>query len=241
MQKVVFHSVTVITMCIAVIFFASGASAQKPLAVVELFTSEGCSSCPAADRAVEDLQVQHKNDVLVLCYHVDYWNYLGWKDIYSSPANTRRQQFYTGIFHLNGAYTPQAVVNGTSQFTGSDRQQLAERIKRPLSFGNKLIIKARATDGKIEVTNTASRLQANEAIVICLVQKESVSQVKSGENSGHRLHHINLVRDYQLTGANVTARLTVPSGINKDALFVAAYIQNTTTGAIQQCATIEVE
>jgi hypothetical protein len=86
---------------------------QDGFALIELFTSEGCSSCPAADGALEEIQKQYNDkNVLVLSYHVDYWDKLGWKDIFSDASFTQRQEYYSNIFRLNNMYTPQAVVNG---------------------------------------------------------------------------------------------------------------------------------
>src|SRR4051812_5442425 len=82
-------------------------------AVVELFTSEGCSSCPPAEEAVAGLVKDYTSNVYVVSFHVDYWNYLGWKDEFSSAGFTSRQQQYAAVFNINSIYTPQAIVNGS--------------------------------------------------------------------------------------------------------------------------------
>src|SRR5258705_10125837 len=105
--------------------------APEGFALVELFTSEGCSSCPPADEAVGRLNGWKKN-VYILSFHVDYWNYLGWKDLFSSSAYSNRQQNYGNLFHLSSIYTPQIVVNGSVQFVGNDEARLRSTIENDL-------------------------------------------------------------------------------------------------------------
>src|SRR6187551_1483077 len=103
-------------------------------ALVELFTSEGCSSCPAADEVLEEIQKKYNDkNVLVLSYHVDYWDKLGWKDIFSDPSFTQRQEYYSNIFRLNSIYTPQVVVNGRKEFLGSDKSKIISSIEEQLN------------------------------------------------------------------------------------------------------------
>ena len=99
---------------------------QKGFALIELFTSEGCSSCPAADKAVEELAKQYPSTVYVLAFHVDYWNRLGWTDEFSQPEYTARQSEYAAKFNLESIYTPQVVVNGRQEFVGSDKAKLQQ-------------------------------------------------------------------------------------------------------------------
>lgn len=96
---------------------------ESNVAVVELFTSEGCSSCPPADKLLRTIQAESK-DVYVLSYHVDYWDRLGWKDPFSQAAFTERQRDYAQQFNLESIYTPQVVINGVKEFVGSDEQRL---------------------------------------------------------------------------------------------------------------------
>ncbi|MCX8472096.1 MAG: DUF1223 domain-containing protein, partial [Sediminibacterium sp.] len=97
--------------------------------LVELFTSEGCSSCPPAETLIHELQKQYVDKpVIFLEYHVDYWNYLGWLDSFSSEKNTLRQQQYASWFNISDIYTPQAIINGTFQMVGSNKSQLQSTI-----------------------------------------------------------------------------------------------------------------
>src|ERR1700709_1958776 len=102
-------------------------------AVVELFTSEGCSSCPAADDVVAKVQNENNDKpVYILAYHVDYWNRLGWKDVFSDAAYSKRQNQYAAWLNLESIYTPQVVVNGNKEFVGSQESTLRSVIKDDL-------------------------------------------------------------------------------------------------------------
>ena len=108
----------------------------KPVAVIELFTSEGCSSCPPADKLLAETIQQaekSKRNIFCLAFHVDYWNRLGWIDSFSSKQFTARQKMYVEALNINGAYTPQAIVNGTTEFVGSFKHTLDESLIRELS------------------------------------------------------------------------------------------------------------
>src|ERR1044072_5005664 len=108
------------------------ASTKNGFTVVELFTSEGCSSCPPADAAVAKLLKKYDSNVYVLGYHVDYWNSLGWKDIFSNAAYTQRQKAYGRVLKLSSVYTPQIIVNGAEQFVGSDETKLNTAVNKSL-------------------------------------------------------------------------------------------------------------
>ncbi len=237
-------SITIMLISIVVICFVHLRSIAQPQgstnsrSVIELFTSEGCSSCPAADKLVAEIQQNH-TDVLVLCYHVDYWNHLGWKDTYSSAKNTARQRYYTGIFKLDGAYTPQAVINGEQECVGSDKGTLLHAINnKALSATSDLRINAIIKGKSIEVNCTAEKTDNN--IVVCLVQKQASTHVKNGENEGRILNHINLVRDFKIaTGKQISFEL--PEGVDKSNIFVAALLQDKKTGNISGYNTSEIK
>ena len=122
----------------------STSKSSTGFAVVELFTSEGCSSCPPADKVVAKLLKEHKSNVYVLGYHVDYWDDLGWKDIFSNNIFTQRQKAYAKAFKLSSVYTPQIVVNGTEQFVGSDEGKLnnavAKNLQQPSNMKLNMIV-----------------------------------------------------------------------------------------------------
>ncbi len=206
--------------------------------VIELFTSEGCSSCPKADKTVAELQQQYKDRLLVLCYHVDYWNYLGWTDIFSSAANTQRQQYYTHIFRLNSAYTPQAIINGGQECVGSDKSKLTTAVEKGEMQNNSLALSAKLSGNNITV-NTVKR---NTTAIICLVQKEATTQVRKGENEGRSLHHINLVRDFiSLPASMNSAVFALPFDLKKEQYFVAMLLQDEKTGKITGWTTADIQ
>lgn len=224
------------------------AKEQSGFALIELFTSEGCSSCPAADEALEDIQKKYSDkNVLVLGYHVDYWDNLGWKDIFSNPLFTQRQEYYSNIFRLNSIYTPQAVVNGKNEFVGSNKTKLVSSINEQLNEQPTASINLKAAldnSGKIDVSySSQSPNSKNEQLVLLLVQKMATNKIRRGENEGRTLHHINIVRElYELSipVKEEKKTFTLPTELKKEDVFVTAFIQNTKTGKITGLQSSEV-
>lgn len=200
-------------------------------AVVELFTSEGCSSCPAADEALEMISQQYKNDVYLLGFHVDYWNRLGWKDAFSSATYSDRQRNYASVFERDGVYTPQAIVNGTQQFVGSDRDILKSAIDENLaSTVNEapVLMVSGINNNSIEVS-FSTKENSNDVLNIALVQLHAVTNVQHGENEGRRLSHINIVRDFKTVStkkASGKISLTIPTGLTAAGCKLIGYIQD---------------
>ena len=202
--------------------------AAPGFAVVELFTSEGCSSCPAADRAVADALKTYPDHVYVLGFHVDYWNYLGWKDRFSTASYGSRQQEYAAVFSLNGVYTPQVVVNGKTEFTGSDRRKLDQSIRLGLQENTNTLtqLESRSTADNGVMVTFRKAVDKNSAVCIALVQRNAVSAVKRGENSGAELRHVNVVRDFKkVSGESGTVRLTLPPDVLARDCSVVAFVQ----------------
>ena len=210
--------------------------APEGFALVELFTSEGCSSCPPADDAVGRLNGWKKN-VYVLSFHVDYWDHLGWKDVFSNSAYSARQQNYGDLLHLSNIYTPQIIVNGRVQFVGSDETKLRATIEEDLKEIQKedLQIKIQAGNkNKLAIlwtTNPDPELKIN----LALVQNFTKDHIERGENKGQTLNHYFTVRDFQSasvkTGTNTTY-LNIPSGLQQSDCSVIAFLQNPRTGHI---------
>ncbi|MEO6602714.1 MAG: DUF1223 domain-containing protein [Polyangiaceae bacterium] len=169
------------------------------VAVVELFTSEGCSSCPPADRVLATLAARAKAaslPVFPLSFHVDYWNYLGWRDRFSSASYSERQREYGPISAGGGTYTPQAVVNGEAECVGSDASRvdalIASALKRPSR--TQIALEARRGEHGIEVSYRVSGETTARVINLALVEPRVETAVERGENGGERLVHVNVVR-----------------------------------------------
>jgi hypothetical protein len=210
----------------------SNRPASSGFAVVELFTSEGCSSCPPADKVLAQLASEYPEQVYVLGFHVDYWNRLGWKDIYSAAGYTQRQQEYATLFNLQSIYTPEAVVNGRKEFVGSDQDRLESTVKEELAAtsNNSLGLSATAAERKVVVQYNLKEAPTSLTLQVALVQSRASSQVLRGENQGLRLQHINVVRDFQSlssrSGAVGSVELKIPQGLSAKDCKVIAYLQN---------------
>ena len=223
-------------------------SDETGFAVIELFTSEGCSSCPPADALVEEVQKKYKNEnVLVLGYHVDYWDRLGWKDPFSSAEYTKRQNYYADIFNLNSIYTPQIVVNGETEFVGSNRTKLLNAISENLKEKSESNINLKSSmthDGKISVEYSANSINGTqEQLILLLVQKMATTKIKRGENAGKTLHHVNIVKEisfHSVSGNEQSFTLKLPDGLAKENFFVAAFIQFRNNGEIIATQTSEI-
>ncbi len=165
---------------------------KRPV-LVELFTSEGCSSCPPADRLLTSLKNERNDDVITLAFHVDYWNYLGWKDRFSSADFSRRQQAYARQFRLDSSYTPQMVVDGAAEFVGSNRARANEVIGKAAS----------EPTGSIDLSLKGNLLTADvqglsnhsdATIYLAVAESGLFTKVGAGENSGSMLEHSSVVR-----------------------------------------------
>ena len=206
--------------------------ADKSFAVVELFTSEGCSSCPPADAAVAEILTKYKGRVYVLGFHVDYWNRLGWTDEFSSAAYSKRQGAYANAFALQSIYTPQIVVNGEKQFVGSNKTMLDQTVQAQLKEKRtvQIDVVANAKEGNTIKVNCTMQAAENSFINIALVQLEARSSIKRGENKGLDLHHVNVVRDFVTLAVKkdkpASCILRIPTGLTAKDCKVIAYTQD---------------
>jgi hypothetical protein len=213
---------------------------MEGFAVIELFTSEGCSSCPSADKLLETIDKEYAGkNVLVLSYHVDYWNKLGWKDEFSNAENTARQNYYANHFRLNSIYTPQAVVNGTTEFVGSDRNKMTKSIERFKKMNKTIALNALEDNNKVIVDYKINGQLSGENILLALVQKQATTDVKRGENGGRKLHHINIVRQFQSVKNKNLIEFTLPG--EKNNFFIVALLQNDESGSIEGYKVAEIK
>lgn len=213
------------------------------LTVVELFTSEGCSSCPQADKYLSEMaNDERRDDLLPLSLHVDYWDYLGWKDHHSSPENTRRQHQYAKRLDMRYVYTPQMVVQGALQATGSNRVAVAEQIEAARDMAHLHIgLKMTADTLSVTLPDTASSENKPDADVFLVVYDDAHSTVvKSGENRGKTLISRNVVRTITRIGGwrgkSTTIRTVAPSAQDGDKL--AVILQKSGFGPILGAATL---
>jgi hypothetical protein len=175
---------------------AHGSSPGTPV-LLELFTSEGCSSCPAADKLLEEIdreQPINGADLIVLSEHVDYWNHLGWADPYSSHAFSVRQQWYGSRFGTDDIYTPELVVDGMRSLVGSDWPKAESAIKESVREAPKIPIKlaAERNDGNAQIhVQVGSNSNIGQAAVYLVLAYDRVrSQIARGENAGRDLSHV---------------------------------------------------
>src|SRR5262249_312512 len=169
-------------------------------ALLELFTSEGCSSCPPADALLGRLVSESRDSgrrVYALSFHVDYWDHLGWKDRFSSAAWSRRQGEYARRFHLGSLYTPQLVVNGAQEMVGSDAAQVDAALRTALAGAMRGPVTIQATARGLDVSGHCKVEQApgGAVVQVAWVDATASSAPGRGENQGRTLHHVNVVRD----------------------------------------------
>ena len=210
----------------------AGTARAETTVLAELFTSEGCSSCPPADRLLAALarsQPVAGARIIVLSEHVDYWNNLGWADPYSSPEFTARQRHYAGKLDPDGVYTPQMVIDGRVSFTGGDqaramseiaraakREKIAVRVSNVVRAGNRISVRVDAAT------------PAGTSLYLAVADREAASSVARGENAGRRLKHVSVVRSLTVVQPGDVS-VELPAGAGANGLRVVAFVQETKT------------
>jgi len=221
-------------------------SPDHTIALVELYTSEGCDSCPPADRWLSRFDDrQQPTRAVALALHVDYWDRLGWKDRFASAAFTERQYEQMRRQRASFVYTPQVMVQGrefTQWRTGDDPTAAISAINaRPARAMIELAAEPHGGDASVDlrvrVPNTRDREHA--LIVVALVQSGLVSDVKAGENAGKRLAHDHVVRQWRVAPAldpagELRGRLTFALPAERGPLTIVAFAEDTTTGDVLQ-------
>ena len=205
-----------------------------PVAVVELFTSEGCSSCPPADRLASQIDKYYKSQdkpVYVLAFHVDYWDYIGWKDRFDKHEFSVRQSMYGKKFNLTSIYTPQMIVNGQTQFVGSNSEAAENAIKKALKTNSQYGISMDVSwvnSGELSIKYSLTSTPVNTVIHFALVEKNLSSNVTRGENNGRKLKHDNVVREFDTSTAKEKSERTlkVAKDINIKNSRLVAYVQD---------------
>jgi len=200
-----------VRICALLVLIAAVCTAQsRPVVVVELFTSEGCSSCPPADalllrlsRTISDVQI------IPLSEHVDYWNHLGWKDPFSAPLYSARQQDYGRIFRLESVYTPQMVVNGDTQLLGSDRPAAENAIRKAAQTPHATVELSKLSDDTVrfKIDNLPQGIR-NADMFLAITDSFLETDVRDGENAGRHLQHTGVVRSLSSVGHLDTKKVT---------------------------------
>ena len=218
---------------------AIGERDGKGFAVLELFTSEGCSSCPPADELLAKIQRETEGKaVYLLAYHVDYWDRLGWKDVYSSADYSNRQVQYGHWLNVSPIYTPQVIINGRVQFVGSDESAIRHAISEQLA--NKpvatLTFEASQAGEMLKVKYQAAHAVNGSRVLIAIIQKTARSKVERGENAGRLLSHVQIVRKLQtgpLTASgNGNVEMILPKDFNAQNWEVVGLVQDQSSGEI---------
>ena len=203
---------------IAAAVTAASAESKKPLGVIELFTSQGCSSCPPADALFSELVA--KGDVVALAYHVDYWDYLGWRDTMARPENTERQRDYGRAFGVRSVYTPQAVINGRVHVNGAKRASITGTLETLANSGKGMSVDIRTKrEGESIVIETgAGPAESKAHLVLVYFDAAKPVAIERGENGGSMVTYWNAVTGLQTAGMwhGEPARFEMPaSEINK--------------------------
>ncbi|MCB0497272.1 MAG: DUF1223 domain-containing protein [Cyclobacteriaceae bacterium] len=199
------------------------------VAVVELFTSQGCSSCPSADKFLAELG--KREDVLALSFHVSYWNYLGWKDPYSSEEFTNRQRTYARKMNLSSVYTPQMIVNGKDEFVGSNKAKAEAAIASASISQDVELTVSKKSSSSLQIKYNLSGPLADKILNIALVERHVQNEVPRGENRGKLLEHTNVVSVFKSIEAKKAGNFDIelPAHFKLSNGEIIAYIQDENT------------
>ncbi|QHS59034.1 DUF1223 domain-containing protein [Chitinophaga agri] len=250
-----FISAGLIAMCVGMVAFCNmqndkaikhmQTTESKGFAVVELFTSEGCSSCPAADDLVGRIEKGNENEnIYILAYHVDYWDRLGWKDTFSDHAYSDRQGTYASWMSLSSVYTPQLIINGDTECIGSDESSVIGGIAAALNKTPAAVLTLQSVkDGNhLRISHQETNLKKNTNLVLTLVQKHGESNVRAGENSGRKLSHVQIVRVLKeipvKADSNSDVTLDLPADFNPEGWELVGFLQNSNNGHISAAAKV---
>jgi hypothetical protein len=217
---------TKISPLLALICFVLGIAplqaGERPT-VVELFTSEGCSSCPPADALLAELA--GRPDVLALSFHVDYWDRLGWKDPFSSPDATRRQHGYASLLGLATVYTPQMVIEGRWQAVGSDRNEVEQALGSARRNRDEVPVALAVDHGRAQITLGPGGDGVAATLLLVGFDRRHVTAVARGENGGRTLSHVDVVRNMEEIGQFDGERRAFEVPIRSPSDRVAAILQ----------------
>ena len=205
----------------------SSRKTYSSFAVLELFTSEGCSSCPPADRLLPRLATANTN-IIPLSFHVDYWDHLGWKDRFSDAEYSERQKAYARQLRLESIYTPQLIINGEYELVGSNRSTAEADINKALKEKSAVAVnidEVKKENNKLLIGCSLTGSLNQAEVAAALVQRHAETEVKTGENGGARLTHTNVVRSFVQKAAKdkMQFEVEIPHDLNEDNLLFVVY------------------
>lgn len=220
---------------------------DSSMVVLELFTSQGCSSCPPADVVLSKYAIQNNPNSIPLAFHIDYWNYIGWKDPFSKAQYSERQREYAQIFNQSGVYTPQLVINGKYELVGTKESEIANLVAKEAAVSSNAVIKIISSNLiqnqlviKFEVVGNSTNSKVN----LALVKKKEFTKIKRGENSGLEQTSYNIVYDFKSLALNSAKKSGITFNFQSDwkpsDFMVVAYLQNKSTGAINTASKAEI-
>jgi hypothetical protein len=220
----------------------------QPVAVIELFSSQGCSSCPPADKLLSKTIANAEKDgrkIFALEFHVDYWNRLGWSDPFSDKKYTDRQDQYAAVLGLSSVYTPQMIVNGSREFVGSNEAALKDALTQALQTKSTAAFKtltATVADGKPQVQYSLEGDFAGCKVNVALISLSETTPIKRGENGGRTLVNEHVVRQFISEQAKASGEIDFASSPlpAKSNMAVIAYIQRTADSKIIGAAQVEI-
>ena len=186
----------IVGLIFAMLALAQPAAAQNRPVVVELYTSQGCSSCPPADEILAELA--QRDDIIALALHVDYWDYLGWKDNFASPAFSNRQRAYARAAQRRTVYTPQVIVQGVSPVVGNRPHEVASAIQRHSQGALAPVeLTLRREEGTLFITARATGEGVGRSVIqVVRYMPEAWVDIRGGENAGRRMYYANIVTDW---------------------------------------------
>ncbi len=216
---------------------ASAYADGHPVTVVELYTSQGCSSCPPADAYLG--KIADRDDIIALSFHVDYWDYIGWKDKYANPEYTKRQRNYAGHLGMGYIYTPQLVVQGMAH--SADGSKASDLIK-DLRGAKRIDVKVSHVEGGLKIDIPGGTFDESAHVLVAAYDSKHDTEIMRGENSGKTLSNFNVVRDMarvgRWSGEAATYMVTEEQLKMKGRDGCAVLLQSTKTGRILGAAKI---
>jgi len=238
------RSVVTIALALTGSYLYVTAQTAKPAVLIELFTSEGCSSCPPADNLLAALdrdKAYHGIPVVVLSEHVNYWDHEGWRDPFSSPDWTQRQNDYNDRFHLESVYTPQIVINGTQQVNGSDGPNIAKAIETAAEQPHNIQIEIKdaawSGDELHATVNIPETGTKGANLYAVLADDQDITDVKKGENAGRTITNVAVARVLRkvakIQGPYAgTVRMMLPRGVERGKMRLVLFVQKGDNGEV---------